>query len=115
MSHEITETDGFFAVRRPGWHGLGVTLEDYPTRAEAQAIAQKPLQEHARVLSAMLGLGDDAGASFEFASAAQLCAELAILGPWNLVAADNWPPDLMERGAQLFSCEWHNGGKPDGL
>ena len=65
--------------------------------------------------SAMLGLGDDAGASFEFASAAQLCAELAILGPWNLVAADNWPPDLMERGAQLFSCEWHNGGKPDGL
>lgn len=39
MAHNITERDGFFTVREPAWHGLGVVLTDYPTRAEAQAIA----------------------------------------------------------------------------
>lgn len=39
MAHEITETDGFFTVRQPAWHGLGVVLPDHPTREEAQAIA----------------------------------------------------------------------------
>ena len=83
--------------------------------AEAEATAEMPLQEQARVLGAMLGLGDDAGGSFEFVSAAQSCAELGVLGPWNLQAGDGWPPGLVERGAKLFSCEWHNGGKPEGL
>lgn len=83
--------------------------------AEAQATADLPLEEQAPVLGAMLGLGGDAGASFEFAGAAELCAELAILGPWNLLAANEWPPGLMERGAKLFSCEWHNGPKAEGL
>lgn len=39
MSHNITERDGIFTVREPAWHGLGVTLSDYPTRAEAQKLA----------------------------------------------------------------------------
>lgn len=39
MAHEITSTDNFFAVRQPGWHGLGVTLPEYPTREEAQSLA----------------------------------------------------------------------------
>ena len=39
MSHEITATDNLFSVREMPWHNLGVVLEDYPTRAEAQAIA----------------------------------------------------------------------------
>lgn len=83
--------------------------------AEAQATADLPLPEQARALGAMLGLGEDAGASFEFAGAAQLCAELGVLGPWNLLAAEGWPPGLMERGAKLFGCEWHNGPKAEGL
>ncbi|RLJ37011.1 ankyrin repeat domain-containing protein [Acidovorax sp. 106] len=83
--------------------------------AEAQATAQLPLPDQARVLGTMLGLGEDAGVSFEFAGAAQLCAELAVLGPWNLLAAASWPPGLMERGAKLFGCEWHNGPKAEGL
>lgn len=39
MAHNITERDGMFTVREPAWHGLGNVLTDYPTRAEAQAIA----------------------------------------------------------------------------
>ena len=83
--------------------------------AEAQATADMPLNEQARVLGAMLGLGEDSGVSFEFAGAAQLCAELAVLGPWNLLASEGWPPGLVERGAKLLSCEWHNGPKAEGL
>lgn len=47
MAHEITSTDGFFAVREPGWHKLGVTLPEYPTREEAQSIAHpwEPVSE----------------------------------------------------------------------
>lgn len=83
--------------------------------AEAETTADKPLSEQARVLGAMLGLGGEAGISFEFAGAAQLSAELAVLGPWTLLAADGWPPGLAERGAQLLSCEWRNGGKAEGI
>ncbi|AYM95402.1 hypothetical protein EAG14_03965 [Acidovorax sp. 1608163] len=83
--------------------------------AEAQATADMPLNEQARVLGTMLGLGEDAGVSFEFAGAAQLCAELSVLGPWNLLASEGWPPGLVERGAKLLSCEWHNGPKAEGL
>ena len=39
MSHELTATDNMFSVREMPWHGLGTVLADYPTRAEAQAIA----------------------------------------------------------------------------
>lgn len=39
MGHEITNTDNMFSVREQTWHGLGEVLADYPTRAEAQAIA----------------------------------------------------------------------------
>jgi phage/plasmid-like protein (TIGR03299 family) len=39
MSHEITQSDGMFTVRQAAWHGLGVVFDDYPTRAEAQALA----------------------------------------------------------------------------
>lgn len=47
MAHEITQTDGLFSVRQPTWHGLGTILEEYPTRAEAQAIAHpwEPVSE----------------------------------------------------------------------
>ena len=47
MAHEIWDNDNFLAVRKPGWHGLGVTLEDYPTREEAQALAHpwEPISE----------------------------------------------------------------------
>lgn len=47
MAHEIWENDNFLAVRQPGWHGLGVTLEDYPTREEAQKLAHpwEPITE----------------------------------------------------------------------
>lgn len=38
MSHEITDTDQMFSVREMPWHGLGVVLEDNPTREEAQAL-----------------------------------------------------------------------------
>jgi phage/plasmid-like protein (TIGR03299 family) len=45
--HEITETDQVFSVRQEMWHGLGVVLPDYPTRAEAQALAHpwEPITE----------------------------------------------------------------------
>lgn len=39
MAHNITERDGMFTVRQPAWHKLGHVLSEYPTRAEAQAIA----------------------------------------------------------------------------
>lgn len=47
MVANITTRDGFFTVRQPAWHGLGTVLEDYPTRAEAQAIAHpwEPISE----------------------------------------------------------------------
>lgn len=83
--------------------------------AEAEATAQLSSPEQARVLGAMLGLGEDSGVSFEFAGAAQLCAELAVLGPWNLLPAEEWPPGLMARGAKLLSCEWHDGPKAQGF
>lgn len=39
MSHELTSSDGMFTTRLAAWHGLGTVFKDYPTRAEAQAIA----------------------------------------------------------------------------
>lgn len=47
MAHNITERDGLFVVREPAWHGLGTVLDDYPTRAQAQAIAHpwEPVSE----------------------------------------------------------------------
>lgn len=39
MAHELTATDNMFSVREMPWHNLGVVLEDYPTRQQAQAIA----------------------------------------------------------------------------
>lgn len=47
MAHEIWDNDNFLSVRKPGWHGLGVTLDDYPTREEAQALAHpwEPISE----------------------------------------------------------------------
>lgn len=47
MGHGLTATDGMFTVRQAAWHDLGVVFEDYPTRAQAQAIAHpwEPLRE----------------------------------------------------------------------
>lgn len=47
MAHNILERDSLFTVRVPAWHGLGVTLDDYPTRVEAQKIAHpwEPIAE----------------------------------------------------------------------
>jgi phage/plasmid-like protein (TIGR03299 family) len=47
MSHGITATDGMFTTRQAAWHDLGVVLEEYPTRAQAQALAHpwEPLRE----------------------------------------------------------------------
>ena len=47
MAHDITDQDNLFTVHRPAWHGLGQVLTDYPTRAEAQAIAHpwNPISE----------------------------------------------------------------------
>ncbi|RZJ59230.1 MAG: hypothetical protein EON49_12020 [Acidovorax sp.] len=56
--------------------------------AEAQASANLPLPEQARALGTLLGLGEDAGVSFEWAGAAQLCAEVAV-----------WPPMTGRRGS----------------
>ena len=39
MAHGITAQDGMFSVREKAWHGLGVVLPEYPTRAEAQQLA----------------------------------------------------------------------------
>lgn len=39
MTHNMQETDNFFTVREPAWHGLGHVLLDYPTRQQAQALA----------------------------------------------------------------------------
>lgn len=39
MPAGITETDAIFTVRRPSWHGLETLLPDYPTVAQARAIA----------------------------------------------------------------------------
>jgi phage/plasmid-like protein (TIGR03299 family) len=39
MAHQITDTDNLFSVREMPWHGLGVVLDGYPTRTEAQQIA----------------------------------------------------------------------------
>lgn len=38
MSHEITQTDNILSVREMPWHGLGVVLDDHPTRREAQTL-----------------------------------------------------------------------------
>jgi len=39
MSAGLTTSDGMFTVRQSAWHGLGTVFDDYPKRAEAQAIA----------------------------------------------------------------------------
>jgi len=51
MTHEITDTDTLFVTRRPAWHGLGTTVKDAPTSADALHIsgldwhvAQAPVQ-----------------------------------------------------------------------
>lgn len=77
--------------------------------AEAEATADMPLNEQARVLGTMLGLGEDSGVSFEFAGAAQLCAELAVLGPWNLLPTEDWPPGLLAHGANPNRARYHGG------
>lgn len=38
MSHEITESDKLFTVRKPSWHGLENLLSEYPTREEAEKL-----------------------------------------------------------------------------
>lgn len=38
MGHGITETDAIFSVREMPWHGLGVILDEHPTRDEAQKL-----------------------------------------------------------------------------
>lgn len=47
LAHSIWDNDNFLAVRKPGWHGLGVTLDNYPSRAEAQQLAHpwEPISE----------------------------------------------------------------------
>lgn len=47
MAHEIWDNDNLLTVRQPAWHGLGVTLGDYPTREEAQQLAHpwEPITE----------------------------------------------------------------------
>lgn len=47
MADQITERDGVFCVRQPSWHGKETLLTEYPTRAEAQAIAHpwEPVRE----------------------------------------------------------------------
>lgn len=47
MAHEITATDNMFSVREMPWHRLGVVLDDYPTRAEAQPLVHgwEPVSE----------------------------------------------------------------------
>lgn len=47
MPAGIEKSDGLFTVRMAAWHGLGQTLEDYPTREEAQKIAHpwEPVEE----------------------------------------------------------------------
>lgn len=49
MAHNVTERDGVFTVRQPAWWDLdgSHTLENYPTRAEAKAIAHpwEPITE----------------------------------------------------------------------
>lgn len=47
MSHEITATDQMFSVREMPWHQLGHVLDEYPTRAEAQALVHgwEPVSE----------------------------------------------------------------------
>lgn len=34
MSHGLTSEDTMYSVRTPAWHGLGVTLDDYPADVE---------------------------------------------------------------------------------
>lgn len=47
MAHLIWESDNFITVRQPAWHGLGLVLDDYPTREQAQALAHpwEPITE----------------------------------------------------------------------
>ncbi|RYF28628.1 MAG: ankyrin repeat domain-containing protein [Comamonadaceae bacterium] len=83
--------------------------------AEAEALGKQPPQTQARALAAMLGLDEGSAVSLESAGAAQLSAEVFVLGPWSLLAGDGWPPGLMARGAKLFGCQWQNGPKTEGL
>lgn len=41
MSHGLTTRDGMFTVREPAWHGLGITLPDYPTLEQAVVAASQ--------------------------------------------------------------------------
>jgi len=47
LSHEITGTDNMFSVREMPWHRLGVVLDEYPTREEAQPLVHgwEPISE----------------------------------------------------------------------
>lgn len=47
MAHEIWESDNFLTVRKPAWHGLGMVLDEYPTREAAQQLAHpwEPITE----------------------------------------------------------------------
>jgi len=58
--HELTNSDGMFTVRTAAWHGLGTTFEDYPKRAEAQAIAH-PWEPKAEPLYRKLTVTDEDG------------------------------------------------------
>lgn len=59
MSHQITDTDKMFTYRQPTWHGLGVVLDEYPTRAEAQKMVHdwEPIPEP--IYRATPVIGDD--------------------------------------------------------
>lgn len=65
MSHDIWEEDNFLTVRKPGWHGLGVVLDEYPTRAEAQAIAHpwEPISEPVYLQDVVVEFDEWAGES----------------------------------------------------
>jgi phage/plasmid-like protein (TIGR03299 family) len=53
MAHEITDNQAFF-VEKPAWHGLGVTLSEAPTPAEAWKLAY-PGTVHKVPLKGFLG------------------------------------------------------------
>lgn len=61
MAHEIWENDNLLTVRQPAWHGLGVTLGDYPTREEAQQLAHpwEPITEPVFLADIGFGLEED--------------------------------------------------------
>lgn len=68
MAHEIWESDNFLTVRKPAWHGLGVVLDEYPTREEAQAIAHpwEPITEPVFLADVGVEFDDMAGESIPY-------------------------------------------------